>query len=199
MKEPGWEALTAARLRLLAAADETEQAPPWVETALRQSYRRHYGARRARWPWIAAWGAVAASVLAVLAITALPRRDSKSPAPEHPPAAPPARLEAAPQPSLPAPRRPARARRYNVEAPAVPAPARREIATDFLPLIYGETLTAEETQQVVRVRLPRAALASFGLPVSEDRTAERVQADVVLDGVGMARAIRFVRENPVRE
>lgn len=202
MKEQGWEAMMAARLRLLAAADEYDQAPPRVEQALRAAYRRQYGVRRAHWPWIAAWGAAAASVLAFVAFTAPARRRPEEPrapvqtVPRNTPAPPPARLEASPVPGLPAPRRAPRLKRYNA---AAPAPARREIATEFIPLVYDDTWTAEETHQVVRVRVSRASLVSFGLPVDEDQAAGRVQADVVLGGDGMARAIRFVREDLPRE
>lgn len=195
MTEQVWETMMAARLRLLAANDQHEQAPPWVEAALRQAYRRRYGASRVVWPWVAACGAVAASVLVFVAFLAPARRS-----PETPPAIqklpPPARLEASPVPGLPAPRRVARPKRYNA---AAPAPARREVATEFIPLVYDDMLGAEETHQVVRVQLSRAALVSIGLPVNEEQAAGRVQADVVLGGDGMARAIRFVRQVSARE
>ena len=200
MKQTGWEDLMSARLRLLAAADEHQVAPLRVETALREAYRRRHAPSRPGWPWVAAWGAVAASVLAFWAFTAStpPRRAPEAPAalPQVVPNAP-ARLEAQPAPPLPVRKRATRPKRYNVSAPQ-PADIRREIATEFIPLVYGDVL-AEETQQVVRVRLPRVALASFGLPVDEERGSERVQADVVFGGDGMARAIRFVREVSARE
>jgi hypothetical protein len=184
--------MTAARLRLLAASQEHEEAPPHLEAVLRQAYRRRHAPRRAYGTWIAAWGAVAASVLAIVAfVTGPPRRTPAAPPSVAPP--PPARLEASPVPALPAPRRAPRPKRYNA---AAPVRSQREIATDFIPLVYGDTLAAEEAHQVVRVRLSRAALVSFGLPVQEEQAASRVQADVVLGGDGMARAIRFVREAP---
>jgi hypothetical protein len=192
MKEQGWESMMAARLRLLAASQQQEEAPPHLEVVLRQAYRRRHGVRHAYGPWIAAWGAVAASVLAIVAfVTGPPQR--RTPAPPPSVAPPPARLEASPVPALPAPRRAPRPKRYNA---AGPARSQREIATDFIPLVYGDALGAEEAHQVVRVRLSRAALVSFGLPLAEEQAASRVQADVVLGGDGMARAIRFVREAP---
>jgi hypothetical protein len=36
-------------------------------------------------------------------------------------------------------------------------------------------------------------MRSFGLPVSEERALDRVQADVLMGEDGIARAIRFVR------
>jgi hypothetical protein len=47
--------------------------------------------------------------------------------------------------------------------------------------------------QIVRVQLPRSAMASFGLPVNMERYNERVKADVLLGVDGVAQAIRFVQ------
>jgi hypothetical protein len=68
-----------------------------------------------------------------------------------------------------------------------------EIVTDFMPLTYGAALSPNEGGQLVRVELPRSALASMGLPVNVERANERVKADVLLGHDGLARAIRFVR------
>ena len=68
-----------------------------------------------------------------------------------------------------------------------------EIATDFIPLTHRGSFAQWEGGQVVRVELPRSAMASFGLPVNLERAGERVKADVVVGNDGMARAIRFVR------
>jgi hypothetical protein len=71
--------------------------------------------------------------------------------------------------------------------------ANTEIATDFLPMGYGSTTNLQEGGQMVRVELPRSAMASFGLPVNMDRANEKVKADVLLGVDGLAHAIRFVR------
>jgi hypothetical protein len=68
-----------------------------------------------------------------------------------------------------------------------------EIATPYISLMQGYMLPMSEGGQVVRVELPRSALASFGLPVNAERINERVKADVVVGNDGIARAIRFVR------
>jgi hypothetical protein len=47
--------------------------------------------------------------------------------------------------------------------------------------------------QIIRVELPRSALAKFGLPVNMDRYNEKVKADVLLGVDGLAHAIRFVQ------
>jgi hypothetical protein len=50
-----------------------------------------------------------------------------------------------------------------------------------------------EGGRVVRVELPRSALASFGLPMNMTEANGSVKADVLMDDFGTARAIRFVR------
>lgn len=69
----------------------------------------------------------------------------------------------------------------------------KEIATDFMPLSYMSVASLQEGGQIVRVQLPRSALANFGLPVNMDRYNEKVKADVLYGVDGMARAIRFVQ------
>jgi hypothetical protein len=68
-----------------------------------------------------------------------------------------------------------------------------EIATDFIPLSYMSAASLQEGGQIVRVQLPRSALANFGLPVNMDRYNERVKADVLFGVDGRAQAIRFVQ------
>ncbi|MGI9165094.1 MAG: hypothetical protein ACR2G5_01670 [Pyrinomonadaceae bacterium] len=69
----------------------------------------------------------------------------------------------------------------------------REIVTDFLPVGYASPLSLQDGGQIVRVELPRSALASFGLPVNLNRANERVKADVLVGTDGQPRAIRFVQ------
>ncbi|MDQ3687901.1 MAG: hypothetical protein M3430_20175, partial [Acidobacteriota bacterium] len=68
-----------------------------------------------------------------------------------------------------------------------------DIVTEYMPLTGGGSLSGMEGGQIVRVEVPRSALASFGLPMNAERAGERVKADVVLGYDGVARAIRFVR------
>jgi hypothetical protein len=70
---------------------------------------------------------------------------------------------------------------------------RPEIATDFIPLRYMNVANLQEGGQIVRVEVPRSALANFGLPVNMDRYNERVKADVLYGVDGLAHAIRFVK------
>jgi len=77
--------------------------------------------------------------------------------------------------------------------PAVRPPVEeaRRVFTDFIPVAYGEPFRPEDGGRIVRVRMPRATLTSFGLPVNQDRLAERIQADVLLGEDNLVRAIRF--------
>jgi hypothetical protein len=69
----------------------------------------------------------------------------------------------------------------------------QEIATEFIPLMQGGRYAQSEGGHLVRVELPRSALASFGLPVSTEQSGGRIKADVLLGEDGIARAIRFVQ------
>jgi hypothetical protein len=69
-----------------------------------------------------------------------------------------------------------------------------EVSTAFMPLDYGSVPATNV--QIVRLAVPRAALASFGLTPLEtvDRTStDTVLADVLVGDDGLARAVRFVR------
>jgi hypothetical protein len=72
-------------------------------------------------------------------------------------------------------------------------PTSGEIATDFMPVAYGDNLNSIDSGRIVRVEMPRSALAQFGLPVNMERASERIKADVLIGEDGTARAIRFVR------
>jgi hypothetical protein len=74
------------------------------------------------------------------------------------------------------------------------AAARRTIAPqsadEFLPLPYAHVPVADG--QVVRIAVPRIALASFGLDPAAPGTPDVVQADVFIGEDGIARSVRFV-------
>ncbi|HKO63148.1 MAG TPA: hypothetical protein VJV03_18445 [Pyrinomonadaceae bacterium] len=68
-----------------------------------------------------------------------------------------------------------------------------EVASPFMAMGYTNPANMQEGAQVVRVELPRYAMARFGLPVNMERYDELVKADVWLGTDGVARAIRFVQ------
>ncbi len=78
-------------------------------------------------------------------------------------------------------------------APVQPAAAEPiEVATEFYPLIPGFDPDEAGSRPAVRVEMPRAVLASFGLPVDAERIDVPIKADLVIGENGMAQAIRFV-------
>jgi len=68
-----------------------------------------------------------------------------------------------------------------------------EVTTDFIPIAYANLANIQEGGQVMRLELPRYAMARFGVPINEERYDERVKADVWVGADGLARAIRFVQ------
>jgi hypothetical protein len=81
-----------------------------------------------------------------------------------------------------------------IAANAAARPNEAESVTEFISLVADAPGTTPlESGQLVRVKVPRAALASLGLPLNAERGNEPVKADVLLGGDGLARAIRFVR------
>lgn len=78
-------------------------------------------------------------------------------------------------------------------ASATSQEADTEYATSYIALPSAEGAISAEDQTVVRVSMPRSALASFGLPVRSDGADSNVLADFVLGEDGMPRAIRLVQ------
>ena len=68
-----------------------------------------------------------------------------------------------------------------------------EVYTDFFALEEGDGPIEIARGRVVRVSMPRASLFRVGLPVNMDRMDDAVQADLVLNEEGIARAVRFVQ------
>jgi hypothetical protein len=68
----------------------------------------------------------------------------------------------------------------------------RELVTEFFPLTYSNV--PARGGYVVRMQVPRGALASFGAAAfTPDTASPNVLADVVIGDDGLARAVRFVR------
>ena len=82
-----------------------------------------------------------------------------------------------------------------VPTPEISVPA--EIATEFMPLTSEGGIALMESGQLMRVRLPRSALAAVGLPVNPELTDQPVTAQVLIGQDGIARAIRFLNATNV--
>jgi hypothetical protein len=79
---------------------------------------------------------------------------------------------------------------------AVVQDSRREVGTAFFPLLYSGIPFTDS--QIVRIEVPRTALASFGLASPDadvlvaGSASRSVLADVLVGEDGLARAVRFV-------
>ncbi len=207
------EMLTRA-LKALASEMESLSAPDSVELKLREAFRKQnvvvpFTAKRSysRY-WIAA--AVAAMLLIAISVVAyrvnyrvnndhnLAKQDQPQSSPKvNDQPAKDQEQEAVVQeqhPPLQQASKPKRVRHSNVRRPENMQLANHaEIATDFIPLGYMTAVNLQDGGQIVRVELPRSALANFGLPVNMDRYNEKVKADVLVGVDGLAHAIRFIQ------
>jgi hypothetical protein len=199
-------------LRALAAADSSEHAPLNLEGVLLNAFEEAMKANpRAHRVTLfsragLAWAGMAAAVMitAIGVAVALYRERTPSPvaavqrvpAPQQEPAAGGTAGEkpavgvhsegsSATQPSnraLPANSRPKSNR-----------PARHVVwASDFIALPYADNAAPLGDADIVRLTMPNAALASLGLPVTEDNSARNITADILVGEDGIPRAISFV-------
>ncbi len=166
-----------AALKALADADGAVEASPELEIRVRQAFRTRRARRR--WNRAAAWSlAAAAMVIAIFALRpprARPVKVAQQAAPAAVRRETPALVPSAPT---------AKTRRARKPQP-------REIVTEFFPLM--DAPPPMDRGEVFRVTVPAAAMRTVGLPVAEDRLADRVQADVLVSEDGLVTAIRFVR------
>jgi hypothetical protein len=205
-----------AGLRSLADQMKSLEAGPQVEAQLLAAFRdgRDSGsvfAQPRRWLyWVGAAAAVVLLVFGVVAMRARvgspPRQEAreivkplespKSPSDNDQSASFSAPRDTPLRPlSNPKPRRvtASKASSQSTGAPVGAGSNNNEIATDFFPVGDGSALNMQDGGQLVRVELPRSALARFGLPVNMERANQRVKADVLFSADGLARAIRFVQ------
>jgi hypothetical protein len=201
------EEMLTCGLQLLASEMKDLEAPEHVEVKLLEAFRARKVVpistrrRTSQRYWLAA---VAAVLLIAMSVVALRWRSNEKPTEALAGAGGPEKVitprEEAPKPveyqvvDQPSPRsNPKRVRHPRVRSSENVASYRPEIATDFIPLRYMNVANLQEGGQIVRVEVPRSALANFGLPVNMDRYNERVKADVLYGVDGLAHAIRFVK------
>jgi hypothetical protein len=179
------EALDFA-LRNLTEHNAGRGAQPRVEAALLREFRATNlaGSRRRVHGQLAALGAAAAILLA-LGLGVQHRIASQ---------ADKATPQAANLAIAPAAEASAMAGQHEV---AASEPDEDEYATDFVPVPYADDPAALEGGAIVRVTLPRSALPSFGLPITESDGTDTVFADLVVSEDGTPQAIRLVSDaNP---
>lgn len=180
--------LAEARCLALALGDAAEdsrglQAPAALEESLALSFREHRRvleqsrsrARRLRLRW-AEWMAVAAAAAALVIAGAWNfSRGHGDTAPKvtvHPAAV--------------------AVNDGGTERPMAAVETAAVEDSDFVPVPYGEALSADDPGLVVRVSLSRSALGSLGYPVDEMNGGDVVEADLLVGEDGLPRAVRLV-------
>ena len=167
-------------LRALAAV-EPREAPAHIEKRLVHEFRRRSRLRR-RIAWAVAGAAAIAASVAVLWL--MPAAPPKA-APRVVQQSNPPRAAEIAQANPPAPQKVRRMPRRRAAAD--------DMAGSFYALPGSDELPPVENATVVRVQLPRSSFRLVGLPVSEDRAGDRIQADMLLGQDGLVRAVRFVQ------
>jgi hypothetical protein len=215
-----------AGLRAVAALNETATSPAHIETALRAVFREQQSvvseqkkvvSLPSRWYW---WAA-AAAVLLLFALTAArmmgtasnhqPSKEERAGQQQIPQTPKEERkisdseeekIEPEPDDRQPQPvfyaqhnRKPRVHPRSNHQ-PGSRQNDAEEIYSDFILLTEGLAAAPLESGHLMRVRMPRSALTSFGLPVNMERAGESINAEVLMSDDGMARAIRFASRVP---
>lgn len=185
-------------LRSLAAQDFERQAPPRLETALVQGFRREkqIAARRATHRY-AVLLAAAAAVILIFAGSLEERwhadRNPAAPVLSNPSASRPSSLATGVN-------RGNAAHENQNALNAPPSSASSEYADNsgdagaFVPLPYADDPTVAEDGAVVRVVLSPSALASLGVPVTGIGSGESVPADLLVSEDGTPQAVRLVSQ-----
>jgi hypothetical protein len=180
------EESVVAALRALAEEDAELEAPLRVEDRVRKGFRRRHAGRK--WRNGLTWSLALAAVLIVVVFVGM--RDKQHPAPpraKEVATRPPQLAVADPLPEEAPAAVPVRqARRIAPKSD----PQSREVVTEFFPLL--DVALPFERGELLRVTVPASTLRKVGLPVAENRLADRVYADVLVGNEGLARAIRFV-------
>lgn len=188
-------------LALDAAAEDSTQieAPAHLESALVSAFREHHRGlertkhrqRRAHLRWLE-WTALAAAAAVLLAVGAWNfsrPRVTVSKTTNTVAAVPPAMQASSSN----------KADGDGVNGSATQtsamesAAAEADSTSDFVPVPYGEGFAPGDSGVIVRVEMPRSALADLGYSVDATRAADLVQADLLVGEDGWPRAVRLVQ------
>ena len=176
-----------AALRALAEEDAELEAPLRVEDRVRKAFRRKHAGRK--WRNGLTWSLALAAAVIVVVFVRMPDKQHPAPARAKDVATRPPQLAVAdPLPvEIPPASVPVRQVR-RITPKSDPQP--REVVTEFFPLL--DVAPPFERGELLRVTVPASTMRRVGLPVNENRLADRVYADVLVGNEGLARAIRFV-------
>ncbi len=180
------ERLLVAGLKAMAAQ---ETRAPSAE--LEQRLLGQIAKKKIRWAAPAGMAALAAAV--ILAVVFRPVREP----PRIPiePAPPPIVKELQAVAAATPVRTPAIAKRPKSNRKALPE-ARQE---PLMRIPYSAALEPTDRAELVRVSLPVAQLLYWGFPVSGTEPDIRLNADVLVGGDGLARAVRLIRTGETQQ
>ena len=205
--------LVGEALEALAQDTEHIEAPAAFETRLRAAFRASAGSapepappsRSNAWKWVATVGVAAGLVWVAYAAmrtepSAVPAREvagREAPAVSAPSESAPPVARIAPAP----PRVPRVASRADAPRPmrvAASEPSRASRRPPrverFEPLYPGDPLADLDAVHLVRVSVPRSALATLGWPSRPGARDDRVELDAMVGPDGMTRAVRFISQ-----
>jgi len=175
--------------QLVAESALQEQAPPRVEAAILAAFREHH--RTVSWRRAFEWvgvGAAAAVLLAFLWTMGTRRVEQPNPAQKKEPTT---------QSNIPldAAVAPGGTPTASGESPAEPSPdveSASYAASDFVPVPYAGSITADDPGMIVRVQLTRASLAQLGYPVAEAQGEDLISADILVGEDGWPRGVKLI-------
>lgn len=179
--------MTPKSLSELRDAMSGMEAPAEVKSAVMSEFIARRSKRRAP---LAFWSTLAACLLLAAAGLYWGMTRSKTTAPVQQAAL---KKPEPPQPVLPSTPKPAVKRRLRrIARPRAETVQVARTTLDFFELPSAPPMDANDSGAIVRVKLPRSAMRSFGIAVDEIDSPGRVTADVVVGSDGVARAVRFV-------
>ena len=183
----------AALVHTASAESRRLAAPVRLEQELLGAFRREHASRRnARehrrlgWRMMLGWAGAGAAV-ALLSFALLHR------APDHRPSLVVRTSAEAATVTTPAPQQMAAVARPQAPPASVVPAAQTELTSDFVPVPYSGGLAPGDSAVIVRVQVPRTALAELGYPVDETQGNGTVQADLLVGEDGWPHAVRIVR------
>lgn len=179
----------AEAAQLVGESARNEQAPLRVEAAVLAAFREHQ--QRASWRRAFEWvgvGAAAAVLLAFLWTMGVGRSQQATPVQKKEPVS---------QPNVPLDASVTLGTASSVSAGQTAEQASAEesasyAASDFVPVPYAGSITADDPGMIVRVELTRASLAQLGYPVAEAQSEDLISADILVGEDGWPRGVKLI-------
>jgi hypothetical protein len=167
-----------------------EVAPARVEAGLLASFRHHH--RRTSWRRTLEWASVGAAAAVLLIFLWTTGNRSRVASPQSP------RKDVSSQTDMPQEAKATAAPKQDAAelvADAVVPDAANEayVASDFVPVPYTGTISADDPGMIVRVQLTRSSLAQLGYPVADAPDEDLILADVLVGEDGWPRGVKLIQ------